>query len=203
MSNVKKQDQKENVKRGIESLLFAAGKPLSYAALFRLLGEKESVITREVATLAHEYAQDNRGIALIVTRNTVEMVTSPISSKTVSKLKKFEFEEKLSSAALETLAIVVYRGPITRAEVELIRGLNSVYTLRNLSMRGLVKTKQNPLDGRASMYEVTTDFLKHCGITGVKELPEYQALSKKTTFEQYLEEKEEDSKSHIISSVNR
>jgi segregation and condensation protein B len=193
----------EKLKLQLEALLFAAGKPLAYPKLFRLLNAKEVHIKKAIASLREEYKKGKRGIQILDRNNTVEMVTNAEYGNVVSGLLKFEKEEQLSSSVLETLTIVAYRGPITRADLETVRGVNSQYTLRNLVKRGLIIQKQDMEDSRQSIYEVSERFLKHMGITSVAELPEFGELSQKTSFEQYLEKKEKEQQEKVIAAVNR
>ncbi len=188
--------RQEDIKYKIEALLFAAGKPLAYPKLFRLLDAKETIIKNAVKELKEEYIRGKRGIHILDRTNTVEMVTNAAYGSVVSGLLSFEKEEQLSPSVLETLTIIAYRGPITRAQVELIRGVGSQYALRNLVIRGLVIQKQDSEDFRQSMYEISEQFLKHMGITSVEELPEFSELSKQTSFEEYLEKKEAEQKKH-------
>ncbi|MBU1167717.1 SMC-Scp complex subunit ScpB [Patescibacteria group bacterium] len=193
----------ENFKESLESVIFVAGKPIQFKKIMAIFGLEKRQIVEEAEALQAEYKEKNRGIHLLLTKDAVEMVTNPAFSKHTSQVASFELEEKLSDAALETMAIVAYRGPITRAEIELIRGVNSVYTLRNLSVRGLVLKKPNPDDARMSIYEVSEKFLKHSGLMHETDLPNFSELSKKTTFEEYLDQKEKDSQKQILDSVNR
>lgn len=193
----------ENLKSKLESLIFAFGKPITLKKLQKILGTSETEIYCKIEELRKEYKENDRGIHLVLTKDTVEMVTNPNFAKEVSELTTFELEEKLSSAALETMAIIAYRGPITRVEIEMIRGVNCVYTLRNLSIRGLVLKKQNPGDARKSIYEISEKFLKHCGLTHETDLPNFSELSKKTSFEEYIEQKEVENEKKILKSVNR
>ena len=87
---------------------------------------------------------------------------------------KSEFSEELSRAAIETAAIIAYQGPITRAEIEYVRGVNSSFILRGLLMRGLVERIENPKDARSYLYRISFDFLKHLGLTKIEDLPQYQ-----------------------------
>jgi segregation and condensation protein B len=79
---------------------------------------------------------------------------------------------------LEVISIVAYRGPITRSEIEAIRGVNSSYTVRSLMLRGLMERIENPNDSRGYLYKISFDFLKKLGIDSVERLPEFETLSK-------------------------
>lgn len=193
----------KNIKHKIEALLFAYGKPLPFSKMFRILEVKEDIIKKELELLRKEYKSSNRGIDILIRETSAEMVTNPDYGAVVSKLLNFDLEERLSDSVMETLSIVSYRGPISKAEIERIRGVNCAYPLRNLQMRGLIIKKKDESDARLYTFEVSEKFLKHMGITSVDELPEYESLSKQTTFEEYLKKKEEKEQKSIISSVNR
>jgi len=92
----------------------------------------------------------------------------------ITKMIKSDFEEELSPASLETLAIVAYRGPIGRIAVENLRGVNCSFILQNLAIRGLIERKNNPQDGRAYIYSVSFDFLRHIGANRIEDLPSYE-----------------------------
>jgi segregation and condensation protein B len=94
-------------------------------------------------------------------------------------MTKLDFEEDLSRASLETLAIVAYRSPITRAGIEAVRGVNSTFTLRTLLLRGLVERYENPADQRSYLYRPAFDLLKYLGIEKIENLPNFPELNKK------------------------
>ena len=106
------------------------------------------------------------------------MATNPENAHIVDQLIKSEIQENLSKAGLEVLAIVAYRGLMTRVEVEAIRGVNCSFTLRSLLMRGLVERIENPKDNRGYLYKISFEFLKKMGVENVKQLPDFEALSK-------------------------
>src|SRR3989344_2692844 len=160
----------------IESLLFTAGHPVGFKKLAEVLGITEEKLKDELNMLAGDYENNNRGFRLIFSDNKVQLVTAPESEEAVKKLIKSDFEEDLSSAALETLAIISYRGPISRAAIENLRGVNCSFILQSLAVRGLIDRKNNPEDGRSYIYSVTFDFLKHLGLNRLEDLPKYNDL---------------------------
>ncbi len=155
----------------IESILFLSGEPISVKKLALLLDAKKSVVEESLNNLRSAY--EHRGLRLIQKDDEWQLVTAPESAPTLEKFIKSEYSEHLTRAALEVLSIVAYKGPITRAELEFIRGVNSVYSLRNLMLRGLIEKKDNPKDGRSHIYTVTFDFLRHFGLSRTSELPRY------------------------------
>ena len=164
------------IKSQIESLLFTAGHPVAVKKLAEILETGESEINSSLRELADEYEKNERGLRLVFFDGKVQLVASPYSMEAVKKLIKSDFEEDLSSAALETLAIISYRGPISRAAIENLRGVNCSFILQSLAIRGLIDKKNNPEDGRSYVYNITFDFLKHLGLNRLEELPNYNEL---------------------------
>ena len=168
--------QSMNQKSIIESLLFTSGHPLSQKKMAEILGILESDVEKSLKELAVDYEQNSRGLRLVFFDNKVQLVIAPESKEAMEKLVKSEFEEELSQAALETLAIVAYRGPVSRAAIENLRGVNCSFILQSLAIRGLIDKKNNPKDGRSYIYNVTFDFLKHLGLNQIEDLPNYNEL---------------------------
>lgn len=162
----------DTIKKKIEGILFLYGEPLSVKKLSTLIGSDQSAIENALQALSTDYKE--RGIRLISKDNEWQLVTAPDLAMLLEDLAKAEYSENLSRAALEALAIVAYKGPLTRAEIEFIRGVNSVYSLRNLLMRGLIEKKENPRDGRSHLYAISFDFLRHIGIAGIEYMPRYE-----------------------------
>lgn len=173
----------------IESLLFAAGHPIAVKKLAEILspygrspegGEiSEEDIRVSLKKLADEYEKNDRGLRLVFLESKVQLVAAPDSVDIIKNLVKSDFEEDLSPAALETLAIIAYRGSLSRAEIENLRGVNCSFILQSLSIRGLIERKNNPQDGRSYIYNITFDFLKHLGLSKLEDLPNYQELCDK------------------------
>ncbi len=115
----------------------------------------------------------------------VALVIGKDASDAVREARKRELGEEIGDAGLEVLAIILYRGPSTRAKIDYIRGVNTASTIRALLARGLLERAGNPLDGREYEYRATTELLAHLGVSEGKELPEYAAMSGElATFEQ-------------------
>ena len=118
----------------IESLLFVSGDPVSVAQLARVAEVSEEVVEEALNALEHSLLEEHRGVFLIRKDHDVLLTSHPDHAMFVERLIRNERESALSRAALETLSIVAYRGPIGRADVDSIRGVNSTMTLRNLLM---------------------------------------------------------------------
>jgi segregation and condensation protein B len=154
----------------VESLLFVATEPVLVARLAAVLELEPEQVEQALLILNHEYA--SRGLRLQRRGKRVQMVTAPEASDLVRKLLGLELTGKLSPAALETLAIVAYRQPVTRAQIEAIRGVSSDSVLRTLVNRGLIE-ELGRLDqaGRPIIFGTTFDFLQQFGITSLDQLP--------------------------------
>ena len=168
----------EKLKSIIESVLFVSGEPITFNKLIKITNASEREIEDALIKLSEDY-QIGRGLRIIKIKDTVQMATNPDNANFVAKLIKGEIQENLSQAALETLSIVAYRGPISRAEIEAIRGVNCSFTLRSLLIRGLLERMENFKENRSYLYNISLDFLKKLGLESVEKLPDWELLSKK------------------------
>lgn len=166
-----------NLKSAIESILFLHGEPMGIGRLARLTAASKGEILTALEELGGELNQ--RGIVLIQTGEEWQLVTNPENKEIVEELVSGEFSEELSKISLEVLSIIAYKGPLSRAKIEYIRGVNSDYSLRNLLIRGLVGREENPRDRRSYLYSVSTDFLKHLGLKNLEALPHYDEFRQK------------------------
>ncbi len=154
-----------------ESLLFVFGEPLSRKKLSAFAEVSEQEIIKTISELRAAY--EGRGIVLVEAGESYQLVTSPVNASHVEKLVKSTFSEELSKAALDTAVIITYKGPISKLDIEYLRGVNSSFSIRNLLMRGLVERMENPKDARSYLYRITGDFLKHLGVERIEDLPRY------------------------------
>lgn len=173
----------------IEAILFAAAKPISVKQLADACGKEADEVSLALETL--EKRLDGGGGGIMLTRNgrEVELVTRAEAADVVSKIVNAEVSGELTRPALEALTILAYCGPMTRAELEQIRGVQSALILRNLMLRGLVEQTQEARLGQ-SAYAVTFDFVNHLGIPHVQSLPEYETLRGHTSVTDVLRELE-------------
>jgi len=185
----------------IEAVLFFKGEPVSRAFLAKQLEESGEAINAALESLSKTL--ENRGVALLVKDDEVELRTSPGVSSLIEKMRKEELERDLSKASLETLSIILYRGPITRADIDFIRGVNSTFILRSLLVRGLIERISDPNDERKFLYRPTFDLLGNLGISKLEELPEYSSVIEQfKTFEAKAEALSEESAPHTNESGN-
>lgn len=173
-----------DIKSVLESILFAHGAPITLKKLSKITGVGEKDTRDALHELKEEYK--TRGFIILEKDEEYQLGSNPIFAKYIESMVKDEFMEELTRAALETIAIIAYRGPLTRAQIEFVRGVNSSFTVRNLLMRGLVERVENPKDARSYLYRISFDFLKHLGLTEIKDLPNYQEFRK-----EYIEAPEE------------
>lgn len=164
------------LKSAIESILFISGEPFEVSRLAKIMKNKPEAVREALTALEEEYAV--RGIRLSNLHDRWQFTTAPENAGVIEDLVKSEFSEELSKAALETLSVIAYKGPLTRAEIEYVRGVNSSFTIRNLMLRGLVERIDNPNDARSYLYRITLDFLHHLGLSKIEELPEWEEFRK-------------------------
>jgi segregation and condensation protein B len=161
------------LKGQIESLLFVAGEPVSCSRLATVLQVERSRVDEVLAELEADYQA--RGFRLQRKGELAQLVSAPEAAEPVRIFLGLELSSRVSAAALETLAIVAYRQPVTRAEIEKVRGVNSDSVLRTLVARGLVE-EQGRLEqaGRPIIYGTTFEFLQQFGLTSLEQLPPLQ-----------------------------
>jgi segregation and condensation protein B len=164
-----------SLRERIESLLFVAVKPLSFKKLAELCDADKDEVRAAVEALSAEYDGGGRGVRIVSHDDEVQMATSPGAAELVRDYLKDEATGELTKPSLETLTIIAYRGPVSKAELEQIRGVNCSLILRNLMMRGLVDASGDPRDPNAR-FTVTHEFLRFIGLTGVEGLPQYDEL---------------------------
>lgn len=172
--------ENENIKSIIESILFVSGEPIKIkkiAAVAKLTSEE---VKKGIESLRQDFVSANRGIRIIEKDDEVQMATNPENAEYINVFLKNELEQGLTRASLETLAIVAYRGPLTRMEVEQIRGVNCSFALRYLLLRGLIDRVENPHDSRSWHYKISFDFLRKLNFARIEDLPRYEELKKET-----------------------
>jgi len=166
---------KSEPKQRIEALLFVAAKPMPLKTLAKHAEISPPETKKELEALQAGYRKAGSGLSLVFNDDSVELVTAPEVSEVVAEFLKDETTGELTRPSLETLTIIAYRGPVAKAEIELIRGVNCSLILRNLRMRGLIEEDVN--DAGVEVYSVSLEFLKHMGVSHVKELPNYDHLN--------------------------
>jgi segregation and condensation protein B len=161
-----------HVLAGLEALLFASSEPVPVEELTRLLGVEPPVMEAALEALRRDYAEPKRGFMLDYVAGGVRLVSKPDHAQLVSELLRPVRGSGLSQAALETMAIVAYRQPVTRADVEAVRGVRAESALNSLMERDLIQEagrKEAP--GRPILYKTTSRFLVEFGLQDIGELP--------------------------------
>lgn len=157
----------------IESLLYVTGDPLEVDTIASILECSVEFATELLKVLEKVYERDeSRGVKLICINKAYQLGTKPINSDYLQMLLKTNIRQSLSRAALETLSIIAYKQPITRIEIEDIRGVKSDRAISTLVEKGLIKESgKKSVIGRPNLYATTNEFLKHFDFTSLGELP--------------------------------
>lgn len=166
-----------NLESIIEALLFVLGEPVSIKRLSSLTEKSLKEVKEALVPL--EASLKERGIRLVFSQEEVGLATAPEASEIVSHALREEFSEALTKAALETLAIVIYKGPLSRSDVDYIRGVHSSFSLRNLLVRGLIERVGHPDDSRVFLYRPSMNMLTFFGVPRLEDMPEYAEVRKK------------------------
>lgn len=160
----------------LEAILFVAGKPLTPKQLAAATAASRENVVEALGVLQGKYSSADAGLMLVEANNEWQMVTKPAYDSWCEKFIKAEVLGELTRPQLEALTVIAYCGPLTKAELEQIRGVNCSLILRNLTMRGLIaeSPEHSPV---LPAYQVTVEFLKHLGLASVTELPAYSELA--------------------------
>ena len=178
-------------KSKIESLLFISAKPMSIKQIADLIKQKKEEVKKAGDELVEEYKEKKRGVQIIKNGSKYQMVSSPENAELVQEFIKDETTGDLSRPSLEALTIIAYRGPVSKIDLDRIRGVNCSLILRNLLLRGLIEGKFDK-QKQETYYMVTLDFTRFLGLNEIKELPDFEKLNKDDTISRFLDgEKEE------------
>lgn len=162
-----------NLKSILESLLFAWGEPLSITEISRILNLSTSKITAVLDEMNKELKEDdNRGLIIQRFGNSYQIITKKENYEFIQSLLQTTVNKSLSTAAMETLSIIAYKQPVTKVEIELIRGVKCSNVVKGLLDKGLIK-EVGKLDkpGKPTIYATTDEFLRHFGLNSINELP--------------------------------
>lgn len=170
------------MKAALEGLLFVIGdEGLSLKDITSILEITEDEAKKIIKDLYNELNQDNRGIKLEYLGEKFKLTTKTEHAKYFEKLVQNEQNNKLSDAALEVLSIIAYSGPITRVDIDKIRGVSSAYIVRKLVLKNLIEECGKSEDaGRPMLYRITNQFLNYFGLGSIKDLPEIKEIKKDT-----------------------
>ncbi|MEI7810770.1 MAG: SMC-Scp complex subunit ScpB [bacterium] len=177
------------IEQKIEAILFWKGEPMSRKKLSEILKVGQTEINEGIEKLKENLS--GRGIVLVEKDNDITLGTAVEFAEIISDLQKEELNKDLSKASLETLSIILYKNGVNRSEIDYIRGVNSSFILRALSMRGLVDKVADPDDSRRFIYKPSFDLLSYMGVKSIDELPEFTDINK--TLEKAIENFEDPS----------
>ena len=169
--------EKEEVRGGslkgrIEAILFVAGEAVSLKDMAKALEVGEKELKSALEEIGSEYDYEQRGFMLKRFGDKVQLATRPLYAEDVLRLLQPVQQQSLSQAAMETLAVVAYKQPVTRAEVEQIRGVKCDYSLQSLTAKGLIaEAGRKDTIGRPILYATTDTFLSHFGLATLEDLP--------------------------------
>ncbi len=184
----------------IEAILFTSARAFSFKRLAELC-EVDATEIKSAAQVLHDRLEKTESALQLATHGQeIELVTRPEVAEVVRATIKDETQGELTRPSLEALAVLAYRGPMTRPELEQIRGVQCSMILRNLMMRGLVEMREDSRLGQP-LYSVTLDFLKHLGADRVESLPDFESLHTNSTVEQALAELQESSSPSIETKI--
>ncbi len=157
----------------IESVLFVSGRPLECSELRKLLDVDDIRLQSALQILEQDLISQERGIRLQRLERQVQLVTAPENARYVAALLGLPMTAKLTSAAMETLAVIAYRQPVTRSQIEAIRGVNSDRALASLIQHGLVaEVGRAQTVGRPALFATNAEFLQQFGLTSLEQLPQ-------------------------------
>lgn len=177
-------------KSQLESILFLATRPMKKKELIKALGVTDEQFLALVEEVKKQFNTEISGIQLAEHNEEYQFMSAPQNAELVEKVFQTDLTGELTKPALETLTIIAYRGPITKPELELIRGINCSMIIRNLLMRGLIIEKS----GKEEMmpaYACSMEFLQFLGITSVNELPSFDELHSHQLLEELLKSRQQ------------
>lgn len=160
----------------IEAVLFFKGEPVLLSKLASWLKEKPEDLEKALQEL--EESLGSRGLVLSRQGEEVALGTAPEASALIENILQEELRRDLGRAGLETLALIAYYSPVSRAEIDYVRGVSSNFIVRSLLVRGLIERIENPQDRRGFLYRPTLELLNYLGVKKLEELPEYKEVQK-------------------------
>lgn len=158
----------------IESLLLFKGGAVKVSELAEVLEQRPEVVREALEALQEELS--SRGVALVYEGGRVALTTAGGTLPLIEKMRRDELEGTVGKAGLETLAVIIFKGPVSRSDIEYIRGVNVSTMLRSLMMRGLIERVENPEDKRSFLYQSTPDLAAYLGVTKLSDLPRYAEI---------------------------
>lgn len=174
------------LKEKIKAILFYKGEEVKISELLKILEVAEGEVKDALSALSGEL--EGKGITLLKSGDKVALATNPEFSDLIESINKEELNKEIGNAGIETLSIILYKSPVSKAEIDYIRGVNSASILRNLQIRGLIEKDTKKSGVRSSLYKPSTDILSLLGVKDLKDLPAYEEAQKE--LKEFLKEKE-------------
>jgi len=176
--------QLTELEAAIEAVLFAAGEAVSLARLALALEREQGEVKAAAEELIGKYKQETRGIEMIAVAESYQLRTNPVYYTAIQSLFQNPQKKALTQPLIETLAIIAYRQPVTKPQIEDVRGVNADHAVNRLIELGLVCERgRDTAPGKAILFGTTDDFLKHFGFTSAKHLPALPETSEQLRLE--------------------
>lgn len=192
------------IKSIIDSLLFINERPIETKELIEIIQISKKEIESIVEELGADYASRNSGISIVKVAGGYQMCSHPDNELWVKKMYRERGRQKFSIASLETLAIIAYKQPITKMEIESVRGVNADGVIKNLTNGGFIKIEgRKEVVGRPFLYVTTRKFLEHFGLNSLKDLPkleEFAALAQSDKIVQEVIQEDAQSEERVVSA---
>ncbi len=171
--------EENNLKSAVEALIFASDKPATIEQIKKVLNLPDSGSVRKIIEeLKAEYESQNRGLCIIEIAGGFQMIASTVFSPFLKKLYKYRFSDKLSKPALESLAIIAYKQPLTKSEIESLRNVNVDGVMKSLLDKNLIRIcGRKKIPGRPFVFGTTRLFLEHFGLKSLDDLPKMDDFS--------------------------
>lgn len=179
-----------NLASRIESILFVAEEPVETDEIASITGARQQDIHNAVSKLQQSYQSREAGINIITKQDKLQMATNPDNSDVVEIFTDQQIKSDLTDSQLEALSIIAYQAPITKPELEEIRGVNCTRILRNLKKRGLISQEEKE-EKLVPVFKLSFEAMRHLGIESNEELPNYDQLSSQEEIEQLLNQANE------------
>jgi segregation and condensation protein B len=168
--------EENNLKSAVEALIFASEKPITLEQIKRVLGNLDSPsVSKIIEELKAEYINQNRGLRIVEVAGGFQMITSTTFAPFLKKLFKSRYSDKLSKPALESLAIIAYKQPLTKAEIQSLRNVNVDGVMKSLLDKNLIRIcGRKKVPGRPFVFGTTREFLEHFGLKSLQDLPKIE-----------------------------
>jgi segregation and condensation protein B len=168
--------EENNLKSAVEALIFASEKPITIEQLKKILGDLDAIsINKIIAELKNDYATQGRGLRVVEIAGGFQMSTSSNFAPFLKKLFKNRYSDKLSKPALESLAIIAYKQPLTKNEIESLRNVNVDGVMKSLLDKNLIRIcGRKKIPGRPFVFGTTREFLEHFGLKSLQDLPKME-----------------------------